>query len=488
MPKNAIVIGAGFGGLSCAALLAKKGLQVKVIDNNSMPGGRAIHFIQKGFLFDRGPSWYLMPEVFERFFAQFGKKPSDYFRLVRLSPSYRIFYEEGKTIDIPAEPEKIRSLFAELEPQGGKKLDRYLSQAQYKYDVAMQKFLYKDYDSLLDMADIRLAPEAFRLHLFSSIDSYAKRFFNSLQARKILEYTMVFLGGSPSNTPALYSIMSHVDLTLGVWYPMGGMRMLAEAMAKLCEELGVEFHFNEEAKSINVKDGKATGVTTPLSTYEADIIISNADMHHVETELLPPPSRTYSESYWNSRTMAPSALLFYVGINKKIPQLSHHNLFLAENWDAHFDSIFKSRTWPENPSFYLGCPSRTDPSVAPRGKENLFFLVPVAAGLSDTDEIREKYFQRTISLLEKRIGEPITEDIITRRIVSHRDFRKDFNAYKGTALGLAHTLFQTAAFRPAHRSRKVSNLYYTGHYNHPGVGVPMVIISSHIAADEAVKG
>lgn len=488
MPKTAIVIGAGFGGLSAAALLAKKGLRVTVIDNNPMPGGRAIYFRQKGFLFDRGPSWYLMPGVFERFFAEFGKKPSDYFRLVRLSPSYRVFYEEGKTLDVPSEPEKIRALFAQLEPEGDKKLDKYLSQAQYKYDVAMQKFLYKDYKSLLDMADLRLAPEALRLHLFSSIDSYAKRFFKSLQARKILEYTMVFLGGSPSNTPALYSIMSHVDLTLGVWYPMGGVRMLAEAMAKLCEELGVEFHFDEEVKSISTSNGKATGVTTSRSTYSADIIIANADMHHVETELLPPESRTYDEKYWSSRTMAPSALLFYVGINKKLPQLSHHNLFLAEDWDAHFDSIFKTRTWPENPSFYLGCPSRTDPSVAPKGKENLFFLVPVAAGLDDTDEIREEYFQKTISSFEKRIGESIQDDIITSRIVSHRDFQKDFNAYKGTALGLAHTLFQTAAFRPAHRSKKASNLYYTGHYNHPGVGVPMVIISSHIVAEEAVKG
>lgn len=487
MPKTAIVVGAGFGGLSAAALLAKKGLRVTVIDNNPVPGGRAICFRQDGFLFDRGPSWYLMPGVFERFFAEFGKKPSDYFKLARLSPSYRVFYEEGKTLDVPAEPEKIRALFADLEPEGDKKLDKYLSQARYKYDVAMQKFLYKDYNSLFDMADLRLAPEALRLHLFSSMDSYARRFFKSLQARKILEYTMVFLGGSPSNTPALYSIMSHVDLTLGVWYPMGGMRMLAESMAKLCGELGVEFRFSEEVKSINVKNGKATGVTTSNSTYCADIIIANADMHHVETELLPPESQTYKESYWNSRTMAPSALLFYVGVSKKLPQLAHHNLFLAEDWDKHFDSIFKNPSWPENPSFYLGCPSRTDPSVAPRGKENLFFLVPVAAGLEDTDEIREKYFKKTISSFERRIGEPISEDIISKRIVSHRDFTRDFNAYKGTALGLAHTLFQTAAFRPAHRSKKARNLYYTGHYNHPGVGVPMVVISSHIVAEEAVK-
>jgi phytoene desaturase len=481
------VIGAGFGGMTAAALLAKQGHDVTVIEKNGQPGGRAIVHEDNGFVFDMGPSWYLMPEVFEKLFDTFGRKVSDYLELKRLDPNYRAFYSKDRKMDISADLEKNKELFDQIEENGGEKLQDYLDSASYQYDIAMGEFIYKEYSSLFDFANRKLMVEGTKLHVFDSLDTYAKRFIKDKDLRKILEYTIVFLGGSPYKSPAMYALMSHVDFNLGVYYPMEGMGKLARSFRKLCEEQGVKFLFNEEVEEIIVEKGTVKGIRTEKGEHECEILVNNADYPHSEMNLLSKKHRSYSERYWNRKKIAPSSVLMYLGINKKIRGLSHHNLFLSPSWDEHFRTIFDKPAWPDDPSYYVCCPSKTDPTVAPEGCENLFFLVPVASGLEDTDEVRERYFINTVKHLEELLGESILDHVVSKRIVTHRDFTELYNAYKGTALGLAHTLTQTAVFRPSHRSKRVKGLYYTGQYTHPGIGVPMVIISSQILAEEISK-
>jgi phytoene desaturase len=351
----------------------------------------------------------------------------------------------------------------------------------------MGQFIYKEYSSVFDFLNRKLIFEGTKLHVFDSLDGYVKRFIKSHDLRKILEYTIVFLGGSPYNSPAMYALMSHVDFNLGVWYPMGGMGEISLGFHKLATEMGVEFRFEEEVKKVIVEKGIVKGIETVKGKIDTDIVVINADYPHAEMDLLEKGSRTYSEKYWKKKSIAPSCVLMYIGLDKRIEGLEHHNLYLSDSWDEHFSSIFDKPDWPENPSYYVCCPSKTDPKVAPEGKENLFFLVPVAPGLKDTDEIREKYYINTLTHLEKLLGVDIRSHVISKRIVTHRDFSALYNAYKGTALGLAHTLKQTAVFRPGHRSKKVKNLYYSGQYTHPGIGVPMVIISSQILSKEILK-
>ena len=361
---------------------------------------------------------------------------------------------------------------------------KYLAAAQYQYQIAMNEFIYKEYRHLWDFFSLRLLLKGSKLHIFTSLDEYAKRYITDPKMRKILEYTMVFLGGTPFDTPALYSLMSHVDFNLGVWYPDGGFGALARGFQRLAADQGVTFEFNSEVKKIEVTDKKVTGVKTSKGTMNADVVIANADYHHVETHLLDQQHQTYSEQYWNKKAIAPSALLMYLGVKGKIKAFAHHNLYFAPQWEDHFNTIFHEPKWPEDPSYYVSCPSKTDPSVAPKEDENLFILVPVAAGLKDTEETREKYFNKVMDHLESLTGENIKDRLVVKRLFAHNDFTKQYHAYKGTALGLAHTLGQTAIFRCSHQSKKVKGLYYTGHYTHPGIGVPMVVISSQIIAKQ----
>ena len=481
--KRIAIIGAGLSGLSAAALLAKRGFAVTVIDRHDTPGGVARSFTDKGFTFDMGPSWYLMPEVFERFFAEFGKKASDFFKLVSLDPSYKVFFGPRDSVVIRKDHEYIVQLFESLEAGAGERIIAYLDDAQYKYETAMAEFLYRDYQSIFDFFNKKTIMGGVKLNLFQSLDKHIRRSFAHEKIQKILGYNVVFIGCSPFKSPALYSLMSHVDITSGVYYPMGGMHTLVDALYAVGMEHGVKFMWGEEATAINISQGTAHSVTTQRQVIDADCILAAVDYHHAEQDLIPPEYRSYSKSYWKRRLLAPSALIIYLGLNKKIPGLEHHNLFLSESWKRHFQTIFDTPSWPENPSYYIGCPSKTDPSLAPQDGENLFILVPVAPVLDDNDHKREQFADAILSHIEKLLEIKITDAIVVKRIISPRDFHGSHKLYKGTAMGLAHTLFQSALFRPSHRSKKVSNLYFSSHYTHPGIGMPMVIISSHIIAD-----
>lgn len=483
MNKKIVIIGSGISGLSSAALLAARGFDVTVVDKHDQPGGVARQRIINGYTFDTGPTWYLMPGVFEHFFGLFGKKPEDYYQLVDLDPSYRVFYSNGDRADITRDREKTLKLFEHYEPGSGKRLEKYLDAARYKHDTALGEFLYREYRTVFDFFNRKLMLEGTRMHIFKSLEKYTSRFFSSPFLKKILHFNVVFIGCSPYDSPALYSLMSHVDLVEGVRYPMGGTHSFIKGLYRLAQEQGVTFHFNQQVTKINVKNGKTTGVTAGDNFFPGDIVLSSADYHHTESQLLDVEYANYSSRYWKKRSMAPGALILLLGSDQKIPAYAHHNLYLSNSWEEHFSSIFRKRSWPEDPSYYVGCPSASDPSVAPEGKENMFVLVPVAPGLDDTDENRERLAQWTINHMEQTTGTPFSRSLEVREIISHRDFTSAYHSFQGTALGLAHTLFQTAVFRPSHRNKKIPNLYYTGHYTHPGIGMPMVMISSQVIAD-----
>ena len=484
---KAIVIGAGFGGLSSAALLAKRGWDVTLVEKNEELGGRGRPWSVDGYNFDMGPSWYLMPEVFDTFFEKLGKKREDYYGLKELETYYKVYFEKHEPVTVTKDLSETISLFDSFEPMGGKRLLRYLEQAKYKYDTAMKEFLYVEYKNIFQFFNRKVLSEGLKLNIFESMDTFVSRYFKDIRARQILQYAMVFLGTAPADAPALYSIMSHVDMNLGVWYPENGMSGAVAGFEKVARDLGVKIVSGQPVERILSKDKKAIGVATAEENYYADIVVSSADYHHSETALLEEPQRQYSERYWEKRTVAPSMFLIYLGMEKKIPSMEHHNLYFADDWGHHFDTIFKYPSWPKNPCFYLSCNSKTDPNSAPTDGENVFILVPTAAGLKDDDSVIEEYGDVVLDHVAKVTGEDFRSGVKVKRIYSTRDFEHDYNAYKGTALGLSHTLFQTAVFRPSHRSKKVGNLYYTGQYTHPGVGIPMAIISSEIISKEIEK-
>lgn len=484
MKKKVVIIGSGFGGLSAAALLAKDGFEVTVLEKHDQVGGKARLFEVGGFSFDMGPSWYLMPEIFEGFFERFNKKPTDYYDLKRLDPGYRMHYKDGTIVDIPADVEKVHELFGELEEGGKEQLREYLKVTKYQYDVAVEEFLYKRYTSIFDFFNGKMVFEGAKLKVFQNVQKFISSYFKEDVAQNILKYNMVFIGADPRKAPAIYALMSYVDLVLGVWYPQGGLNGVARGMQRLAEEQGVRFIFNADVEKIITKDGVAIGVEANGKKYEADVVVSNADYHHTETKLLDRKDQSYPEEYWDKKVMAPTGFILYLGVGKKIKNLEHHTVVLHKDMNQSFDEVFVDPKWPDDPSYYVCAPSKNDPAAAPEGKENLFVLVPVATDLEDPDDFREAFADKVIADIEKITGESFAEDIEVRKIYSRKDFAKDYYALKGSALGLSHTLFQTALFRPDMQSRKIPNLYYTGQFTHPGIGVPMVIISSEIIAEE----
>lgn len=487
MSRKVVVIGSGFAGLSAATALASKGFQVTVLEKNETPGGRARQFTSQGYTFDMGPSWYWMPDVFESYFNKFGKSVSDYYELIRLNPSYRIYFGEEDYVDLPAGLNECISLFEQIEPGSGEKLRKFMSESAYKYEVGINDLVYRPGRSVLEFADMRIVKGLFQLDLLKSMRSYVHAHFKNEKLRQIVEFPILFLGGTPKNTPALYSLMNYADMALGTWYPKGGMHEIVKAMVSLAEENGVNFIFNAEVKRLQVAGGTITGVHTASEHYEADVVVGGADYHHIEQNLLPEEHRQYDKKYWDNRSMAPGSLLFYLGLDIEIPNLLHHTLFFDEDFDQHAQEIYQSPQWPSKPLFYASVTSKTDSTAAPAGHENLFLLMPVAPGLNDDASTREKYFQLMMDRLEAHTGIELKSHIKFKRSYAHNDFVNDYHAFKGNAYGLANTLKQTAILKPSMKSKKVKNLYYTGQLTTPGPGVPPSLISGLVVANEVEK-
>ena len=483
MSKTAIIIGSGFGGLGTAAILAKAGYKVTVLEKNEMVGGRASVFEAKGFKFDMGPSWYLMPDVFEHFFEILDEDVHEHLDLKKLAPSYRIFYKDlNEKVDIYSDLEKDLPTIEAIEEGAGEALKDYLDKAGYQYDIAKDRFMYKNYDSIRDFLTREVATEGRKLSVFKNMDKYVSGFFKTEQMQKIMQYPLVFLGSSPYNTPAIYNIMSHIDFNMGVYYPQGGIYEISKALAYIAKKHGAKLHVNAPVAEIIVENWEAVGVRLEDGKeLRADIVISNADIEHTETKLLGELYREHSDKYWKKRTLAPSALIMYLGVKGKLPSLTHHNLLFSKDWKKNFGEIFDTPRWPSDPSLYICAPSKTDPSVAPKGHENLFVLVPIAAGLDYTEKQLEKYADTILQTMENEMDlKGLREKIVYKKLFSVKDFSSRYNSYQGTALGLAHTLRQTAIFRPNNVSKKVKNLYYTGAGTNPGIGMPITLISAEL--------
>ncbi|HEU4861170.1 MAG TPA: phytoene desaturase family protein [Chitinophagaceae bacterium] len=487
MSSSVIIVGSGFAGLSAASFMAKAGWDVTVIEKNGTPGGRARQLKENGYTFDMGPSWYWMPDVFENYFEKFDKKVTDYYSLQRLDPSYRVYWDDGFT-DVPADYSEFKEMVKGFEPGAGEQLDRYLTEAAFKYEVGINKLVHKPGRSISEFLDRDIFKGALRLDVFTSIKKHIEKHFRHPRLRQLMEFPVLFLGALPENTPALYSLMNYADIKGGTWYPKGGMYSVVKAMYKLAVELGVKFHFNEEAQEIVIQEASAKKIITNKKVHSADVIISGADYHFTEENLLPKEYRSYSEVYWDNRVMAPSCLLYFVGLNKKLKNVLHHSLFFDVPFALHANEIYNDSRWPTNPLFYVSINSVTDDTVAPPGCDNMVLLIPIASGLKgDDEEIREKYFQQVMERMEKHTGQSILEAVVYKRTFSVSDFVTEYNSFRGNAYGLANTLMQTALFKPSCKSKKVKNLFYTGQLTVPGPGVPPCLISGEVVAKEVIK-
>lgn len=485
---NTAVIGAGFAGLSAAAYLAKAGFSVDVFEKNAEVGGRARQLITKcGYTFDMGPSWYWMPDVFEKFFNDFGYKPSDFYELKMLDPEYVIIFGKDDVIEVPASMRELLKLFEQIEKGSAEALIRFLKEAEYKYQAGMNNLVYKPGLSLREFADVRIIKQALRLQIFTSLSSHVRKFFKDHRLRTLMEFPALFLGATSEDTPALYSLMNYASLELGTWYPVGGFGKVVEAMKEVAEEQGVKFYTEEPVTGFEIGMRSIKSLYTSYHKRDYEGVIAAADYHHVEQQLLDDKYRKYSKRYWQERTMAPSALIFYLGVTKKINKLKHHNLFFDEDLGQHAREIYKAPQWPSKPLFYVCCPSKTDSSVAPTGHENIFILMPLAVGINDDEETRERYFNIIMKRLEEYCGENISGYLNYKKSYCVSDFKNDYNSFGGNAYGLANTLRQTAILKPSIANKKVKNLFYAGHLTVPGPGVPPAIISGQVAAQQLIK-
>lgn len=481
--KSVIIIGSGFSSLASACYMAKAGYQVTVLEKNEQLGGRASLWEHKGFRFDMGPSWYWMPDVFERFFNDFDKKPSDYYQLEKLSPAYRVIFGKNDYIDIADNLKDITQTFEGIEPGSGNKVLKFIEAAGKNYQVAMQNLVYNPGLSIMELVS---AESAARLNLFvQNISRQIRNKIKNPKLRSILEFPVLFLGAKPSKTPAFYNFMNFADFGLGTWYPKGGFNAVAMGIVKLAEELGVNFQVNEKVDGFDYKEGKIFSVNTEKNKYNVDIVISGADYAH--TEKLLSENRNYTEEYWQKKTFAPSSLLYYVAFNRKVNHLLHHNLFFDTDFEAHAEEIYDTKVFPKKPLFYANFSSKTDDSLAPEGMEIGFFLIPLAVDLDDSEEIREKYFRIILDRIKKCTGEDLKDSVLFKRSFGVNDFKERYNSCRGNAYGLANTLLQTSFLRPSIKNKKIKNLFYTGQLTVPGPGVPPAIISGKVVTDYILK-
>jgi len=482
------IIGSGFAGLSAACYLSKAGHEVQIFEKNSNFGGRARQLkTDNGYLFDMGPSWYWMPDVFEKFFQDFGHTPSDFYELKLLNPSFDVVFKNNDTMHIPENFDDLCELFESIEKGSAQKLVQFMKEAEYKYKTGMENIVYKPGLSLFEFADFNLMKGVFRLQVFSSFRKHVGKYFKDPKLVALMEFPVLFLGAMPQDTPALYSLMNYAGLKLGTYYPIGGFGKVIDGMVQIAIKNGAKIHLNANADKINVVNNKAISIQINGKTFECDAVLASADYHHVESKLLESQYRNYNEDYWEGKTFAPSCLIFYLGINKRIENLHHHTLFFDEELEQHAIEIYKQPKWPKKPLFYVCCPSKSEDGVAPSGHENLFLLMPIAPNLVDTNGLREQYFHIMLDRLEKQVGEELLSHIDFKKSYCVKDFIIDYHSYKGNAYGLANTLMQTANLKPKIRNRKVKNLFYTGQLTVPGPGVPPSIISGKIASELLIK-
>lgn len=483
MSKTISIIGSGFSSLSASCYLAKAGYDVSVFEKNDSVGGRARQLIKDGFTFDIGPSWYWMPDIFEKFFNDFNKSTSDYYELDKLSPAYKIFFSD-EVITIGDHMDQICEEFERIECGSSKPLRKFIAQAQDHYDIAINKVVLKPGISPFELVtkDTVIRVDRF----FKTISSEVRKNFKNPKLVSTLEFPVLFLGAKPNQTPSFYSFMNFADFGLGTWHPKGGMYEIIKAMKSLAESLGVKIYTNSNVEKINVENGKTTGIIVNGNFIASNVVLSGADYHHSET-LLDKNYRQYSEAYWDKRTFAPSSLLFYVGFNKKLKNIEHHNLFFDTDFENHAEDIYDDPKWPENPLFYVNFPSVTDESMAPEGCETGFFLIPIAPGLEDTPELRQQYFDIIINRFENLTHQDVKDSILFKESFCVNDFISEYNSYKGNAYGMANTLRQTAFLRPKLKSKKVDGLYFTGQLTVPGPGVPPSLISGKLVSDLILK-
>jgi phytoene desaturase len=493
-----VVIGAGFSGLAAAAHLARGGARVTVVERHDQPGGRARTWSEAGFHFDMGPSWYWMPDLFQRFFRAFGHEVEDLYDLRRLDPSYRVVWPAPgsggasaaavppEAWDIPAGVPALRALFEAQEPGAGGALDRFLDETGTIYEAAFSDYLFRPSLSFREFVDPRLVTELLRMRMLRSMHGYARSFFRNERLARLVEWPVLFLGASARKTSAMYSLMGYADMALGTWYPMGGMHRIIQAMVQVAEREGVEFRFGTRVERVRVEGGRAVGVElhgeAEGGVLSADAVLASADYHHVEQALLAPEHRQYSERYWEGRTMSPSSLLYYLGIQGDLGDLPHHTLFFDQDLDAHMAAVYDRPAWPRAPLFYACAPSVTDPSVAPAGASNVFLLVPLAPGLEDSEAAREAVFHGVMARLEAHVGRPLRERLVVKRSYAMRDFEDDYAAFRGNAYGMANTLRQTGPLKPRLRSSRVRGLYFAGQLTVPGPGMPPSLVSGELAA------
>ena len=484
MNQKISIIGSGFASLAASCYLAKEGYDITIYEKNAEVGGRARQLKKEGFTFDIGPTWYWMPDVFERFFADFGKKPEDFYKLVKLDPAYRVYFEKGYYISIEDSLDKIYAAFEKEEPGSSKPLKKFIKEAQENYDIAIKDVVYRPGVSPLELVTPQTAARIGQF--FSTISKKVRKEFSNENLIKILEFPVLFLGAKPTATPSFYSFMNYADFGLGTWHPKGGMYEVIRGIQSLAESLGVKIKTNSNVSKIEVKNGTAKGLYVNDEFIASDIVLSGADYHHSE-QLLPQEHRQYSEKYWESRTFAPSSLLFYVGFDKKLKDTVHHSLFFDTDFDVHAQNIYDTPQWPENPLFYASFPSVTDDNVAPEGNEAGIFLIPLAPDIEDTPELRNKYFEKIITRFENITNQSVKNNIIFKESFCVNDFKEAYNSYKGNAYGLANTLLQTAFLRPKLKSKKVKNLFFAGQLTVPGPGVPPSLISGKLTAGLITK-